>query len=348
MSANLLIVAPGLATTVQDEGRRGWQRFGVPVSGALDPVALAAANIVAGNAPTTAGLECLYQGPVFEVAADSVRLAVAGAGAALEIVDEPARRIPALESVSLSRGQRVRVAIAGPAISAYLAICGGIDVPLVAGSRSTYVRAGLGGLHGRALVAGDRVPLLLTQAPSGPDQSLADADIDLAPARIVRIVPGPQWERFTAAAHATLTSATYAVLPASDRMGLRLDGPRLEHTAGADIVSDAIPPGAIQVPGDGRPIVMLADRQTTGGYTKIATVISADLPALGRIGPGAELVFRTLEVAEAEAIRRAQDARIASWHHRLTPVRSAADPGHLMTANLVSGVVDAAGEPDVR
>ena len=340
----LRVVTPGLNTTVQDLGRSGWQRFGVPVSGALDRVALAAANIVVGNEPGAAALECLYQGPLLEVMADSVRLAVAGAGAALEIAEAGdggvPRRVPACESVTVERGARVRGVIAAPSMSAYLAVAGGIAVPVVMGSRSTLVRAGLGGHRGRALRAGDELPL--AQAQAGTRAEMRLPLVDLSPARLVRVVLGPQDDRFTQQALATLTAAAFTVEPASDRMGLRLAGPPLTHTRGPDIISDAIAPGAIQVPGSGQPIIMLADRQTTGGYTKIATVISADLPALGRVGPGAQLRFSAVSVAEAEALRRALDAEIAGWPHRLEPA-SHLDPARLYDRNLISGVVDADG-----
>ncbi len=337
----LRVIAPGLSTTIQDRGRPGFQRYGVPVCGALDPLALAAANIVAGNAPSEAALECLYQGCELEAAAQSVRLAVAGAGAALEIVagGEVVRRVQALESVTTRWGERVRVRIAGPSISACLAVEGGIAVPAVLGSRSTFVRARLGGLDGRVLRTGDLLPLARAEASDRDEMRLPD--VDLAPAEGIRVVLGPQADRFTAAAIETLTSSVYTVRPASDRMGLRLDGPRLAHTRGADIVSDGIAPGTIQVPGDGLPIVMLADRQTTGGYTKIATVISADLPALGRVGPRAELRFQVVDVDAAEAAARAVAAEIAGWAGRLATAGDLAERlARLHHVNLISGVID--------
>lgn len=344
MSGALIVIAAGLSTTVQDEGRFGAQRFGVPVSGALDRVALAAANMVVGNLPGDAGLECLYQGPTLEVAVERIRAAVGGAGAMLEIEGAGGRRVAACESVTLTAGQRVRVLLSGRGISAYLAVAGGIAVPMVLGSRSTYVRAGIGGFEGRALRAGDRLPIAATSAATGGETRLDG--IDLAPAQVVHVVPGPQADRFTVRAHETLLQSVYTVQPASDRMGLRLEGERLEHVAGADIVSDAIAPGSIQVPGDGRPIIMLADRQTTGGYTKIATVCSADLPALGRVGPGAQLRFRAITAAEAEERRRALDRSMAAWPQLVRPIATTANDGSLMSANLVSGVVNAAGDPD--
>jgi biotin-dependent carboxylase-like uncharacterized protein len=342
--ATLIVASPGLATTMQDIGRPGWQRFGVPVSGALDRLALAAANIVAGNPPGTAALECLYTGCVLVAAGATVRCAVAGAGARLEITpaaDTAVRHVPALESVTLQRGDRVSVRISGPSITAYLAVEGGFDIAPVMASRSTYTRARLGGFSGRKLQTGDHLPL--GQANADTRAELRLPGIDLSPRENFRVVLGPQDDHFTPAAIAMLRAATYTVTTAADRMGLRLDGPVLEHVAGADIVSDAIPPGAIQVPGDGQPIIMLADRQTTGGYTKIATVVSADLPALGRIGPGARLRFEIIDVESAEQAARALATEIARWPHQLEPCKpSVAELQQaLMRNNLVSGVHDA-------
>lgn len=340
----LRVILPGLSTTVQDRGRFGWQRFGVPVSGALDMAGLAAANIVCGNGPGEAALECLYQGCEVAVEAQSVR--VAAAGASLEVLDEGGEcvvcRAAALVSVTALRGERVRVRLAGPGISAYLAVEGGFAVTPVLGANSTYVRAALGGFSGRALCAGDRLGIVREAASARGELRLSD--VELRPAREVRVVPGPQDDHFTEDALAILTGAAYVVQAASDRMGLRLAGPKLAHRNSADIVSDGIPPGAIQVPGDGLPIIMLADRQTTGGYTKIATVISADLPGLGRVGPGAELKFRAVCVEEAEGLAREFAAEIAGWPARL--VDGAGLEGRLATlyeANLISGVVDGGG-----
>lgn len=338
----LVVVGPGLSTTVQDRGRAGWQRFGVPVSGALDLDALAAANVVAGNASGVAALECLYSGCEVEAVADSVRLAVAGAGASLEIVGGDGAvlaRVDELVSVVVFRGQRARLKMAGPSISAYLAVEGGLALPPALGSVSTFVRAGLGGLGGRRLAAGDALPLGIVAASVRCEQRLAD--VALSPATVVRVVLGPQDDHFTAAALARLSGEAFTVRAASDRMGLRLGGAKLEHLRGADIVSDGIAPGSIQVPGDGLPIIMLADRQTTGGYTKIATVISADLPALGRVGPGAELRFAVVEVEAAEALAQLRAVEIASWVDRLVEAGSVADRlARLYEVNLISGVVD--------
>lgn len=341
--AELNVIVPGLSTTVQDAGRVGYQRQGVPVSGAIDRVALAAANTVVGNPPAAAALEMLYQGATLEAASGRARIAAAGAGVVLEITrrEGGVEKVAGLTSATLESGDRVRVVMPGPGIAAYLAVAGGVDVPAVMGSRSTYVRAGIGGYQGRALKAGDRVALTAASAGDGPERMLSG--VDLAPARTARIVPGPQDDYFTVEALAVMTSALYRVAPASDRMGLRLDGPKLPHAKGYNIVSDGIAPGAIQVPGDGLPIVLMADRQTTGGYPKIATIASADLPAVGRLGPGSMLGFRLVTLAEAEELRRAQAAEIASWRSRVREAGGGGviDEARLAAENLISGAVDA-------
>jgi biotin-dependent carboxylase-like uncharacterized protein len=335
MSGHLRVAAPGLATTVQDLGRRGYQRLGIPVSGALDPAALALANLAVGNAAGTAALECLYQGPTLLVAADEVRVAVAGPGGALDVeINGERQRVPSGQSVTLPHGATLRVVLLPPAISAVLAIAGGIAVPAVMGSRSTYARAKLGGFEGRALQAGDLLPLA-SVASAGPDQCI---DAKLLYPGTVRVMLGPQDDYFSAVAVAAFLSTPYTITAASDRMGHRLNGAKLGGSKGFNITSDSIAPGSIQVPGDGQPIILLADRQTTGGYPKIATVISVDIPALGRVGPGTVLRFSRVTVAEAEACARAAAAEQASW--RLIPIgRGGIDEARLHDANLISGVV---------
>ncbi len=341
MSALLKVIAPGLQTTVQDLGRVGHQRLGIPVSGALDTTALRAANIVAGNAPGTAGLEMAMAGPTLEVMADSVRVAVAGGTTELQITtgDGETRRVPPLQSIRLVRGERVRIGgIAGSAV-AYLAIEGGLELPPFLGSLSTYVRGGFGGLEGRALREGDLLPLAAPGAPERPDVRLGG--LPLLPLSRVRVVLGPQHEDFTAEALERLVATDYTVTREADRMGLRLDGAKLDHVKGHNIVSDGIAPGAIQVPGNGLPIVLLADRQSSGGYPKIATVASADLPGLGRVSPGAKLRFEVVPVAAAEAARRELEGLIAGLGARLEAVGGGEmDTAKLMSHNLISGVVD--------
>ncbi|MCB1549677.1 MAG: biotin-dependent carboxyltransferase family protein [Hyphomicrobiaceae bacterium] len=345
MTPGLRVISPGMQTTIQDLGRIGYQRFGVPVSGALDTVALRAANALAGNSSDAAALEALYQGPVLEVLAESIRVAVVGIGAGLEIAGEPARRVPALRSVRLERGARVRVLVGSGALGAVLAVEGGIAIEPVLGSRATYVRAAIGGLDGRPLAAGDT--LSVRQERAGDTADIMLATLDLPVAREVRVVLGPQDDYFTPEAIADFLGTTWRVSAQADRMGLRLEGPRLAHAKGYNIVSDGIAPGAIQVPGNGQPIVLLADRQTSGGYPKIATVASADLPALGRVLPGAEISFRAIDVETAEAARCALESELAALPSACIPVGAEIRPpdtARLLESNLVSGVVDAAAD----
>jgi biotin-dependent carboxylase-like uncharacterized protein len=343
MTPALRVVAPGLLSTIQDTGRVGYQRLGITVSGALDPLCLRAANLLAGNAPGVGALEIAYQGPTLRVEADSVRVAFAGGNASIDISDGEngsGRRVP-WHSVTLRKGEVIRIgALSGSAVG-YLAVEGGFDIALALGSQSTLVRAGLGGLNGRPLQAGDVLPLRHAAAEERAELMLPP--LDLTPPKRFRIVFGPQDDYFTEKGKKTLLESTYIVSPASDRMGMRLSGPPLEHAKGYNIVSDGIAPGAIQVPGNGAPIILLADRQTTGGYPKIATVISADIPALGRLTPGAHVAFEAVDIRAAEAAHRQFRAELDGLAERIGPVRSTPqiDEAKLLAANLVSGMIDA-------
>ena len=349
MTAALRVIAPGLMTTLQDLGRRGYQHLGVPVSGALDPVCLQAANLLAGNEPGMGALEIAYQGPTLAIEADSVRIAAAGGQAAIDILGPDGgagQRLAPFESARLTRGQTLRIgALSGSAIL-YLAVEGGFAVAPVMGSQSTLTRGGIGGFEGRALQAGDILPLRQAAAPEREEVMLPP--LDLRPPARVRVVLGPQDDHFTQAGLATLLASPYTISRASDRMGMRLEGPTLEHSAkGYNIVSDGIAPGSIQVPGNGLPIVLLADRQTTGGYPKVATVISADLPALGRMTPGAKIAFAAVDIETAEAAARALAGEIADLPARMVPVarKQAIDVDKLLGENLISGAVDARADP---
>jgi biotin-dependent carboxylase-like uncharacterized protein len=341
MSAGLKVLAPGLHTTVQDLGRAGYQAIGVPVSGALDGVNLRLANALAGNPPGAPALEILISGPVFEVAADTVRVALAGPGASLAVGAERAR-VDTGQSVTLPRGEAIEVVAGRQSACCYLAVEGGIAAPLVLGSASTYVRAAIGGLDGRALRKGDLVPLGMARASDRSELRLSSP----APAtggQPIRVVLGPQQEYFTEEAITALLDGEFRISQSADRMGMRLDGPLLQHRHGWDIISDAIMTGAIQVPGSGQPILLLADHQTTGGYPKIATVISADLPVVGRRRPGDTLRFVAVTVEVAEALCRDSERQLTEMLTRVEPVpdRPSIDLGSLYDANLISGVVSA-------
>lgn len=342
MVAALEVLAPGLHSTVQDFGRFGFQDLGVPVAGALDPVGLRLANALVGNRPGEAGLELSYLGPTVKVAAASARIAVAGpVRLALTPADGEARMLDPDRAHTLHQGDVLAIgAVAGAAV-AYLAVAGGFDLAPVLGSLATYVRAGLGPLGGKPLAAGMVLPLRLDAAPTGPDLALAEPfEYGLGP---IRVVPGPQADAFTDEAMATFLAADYTVSKEADRMGLRLDGPVLAHRGKADIVSDGLVSGCIQVPGNGAPIILLADHQTAGGYAKIATVISADLPRLGRAVPGTKLRFKAVSVAEAEQARRALEREVKRCIEGLRDagIGAGIDLAALYGNDLVSGMIDA-------
>jgi len=331
VTAWLRVLVPGPLTTIQDGGRRGWLRFGVPGSGALDPCALAAANLLVGNAGDAGALELTLAGGTF-AAEGALRIALCGADMDLTIDGAPAARD---RSHTLAPGAVVSIGTARSGARAYLAAGGGFAVPPAFGSVATHLRSGIGGFGGRALRTGDVLPVT-GPVPSGPELRLAEAPPPLPPR--VRVVLGPQDDYFTPTALALLSESAFTITAQSDRMGYRLAGPALEHAKGFNIVSDGIAPGSIQVPGSGQPIILLADRQTTGGYPKIATAISADLPALGRMRPGDTVRFEPVTIEAAAAARRA----LLDWFEALPRhiVRVGPDTEHLLSANLISGVTD--------
>jgi biotin-dependent carboxylase-like uncharacterized protein len=333
----LVIRSAGPATSLQDAGRFGWQRFGVGPAGAADRLSLALANILVGNPPGVAAIEFALAGGCVEVAGGSVRVAVAGAESALKI---DGRLVAPLMSATVHEGQKIELAPARSGVFFYLAVAGGFRLLPTLGSLALHHRTGIGGLEGRPLRAGDRLPLTLSEA-SGPDLTLPGPV--LVQEGPIRIVLGPQDDHFTPAGIATLLGSEYTVSEQADRMGMRLSGPIIEHSAkGFNIVSDGIPTGAMQVPGNGQPLILLADRQTTGGYPKIATVISWDLPRLAQLRPGARLRFAAVERAEAVRIARAADAEFRTAVAKVRPAGLAGlDSSELLAVNLVDGVVDA-------
>lgn len=348
MSRAVVEVTTGSAgCTVQDGGRFGHRHQGIPLAGWLDRPLAQAANALAGNPPEAACLELRGPGPALRVVDGPVRLALAGRVAATLLrADGRPEPLPPWTSATLQPGDALRLG-AVPGGCAYLALHGGVQVAPVLGSRSTYVRAALGGLHGGPLRAGDRLPCsrwtdprpLQRQAPRPwvPDEGP------------LRVLMGPQADHFTEAALARLLDSDWQATAAQDRMGLRLAGPPLAHrsAAAADIVSDGVAPGAIQVPAGGQPIVLLADGQTVGGYPKIATVVTADLPRLAQAAPGTRLRFQAVDAAAAHAALAALRQRWRDWAatlcDRLPP--GALDEAALYAGNLISGMVDAHAAP---
>jgi antagonist of KipI len=316
MSAELCIIRPGALTTVQDLGRWGAQSQGVPVAGAMDPVSHRIANALVGNDAGSATLEVTLIGP--EVEFQDAR-AVAVAGAEFDLLLD-GRRVPP-GALEVRAGSRLRFASRRRGARAYLSVAGGIGVPPVLGSRATHLVSRMGGFNGRALAAGDRLPLgeRPIRQPARVSGALPSfASLADGQAR-VRVMPGPQHDRFADEALDILQSATYRIANDSDRMGFRLEGPRLPLKHRADIISDATPFGVLQVPESGQPLLLMADRQTTGGYPKLATVITADVGVAGQLGPGDGIAFSVCSRQEAIAALIAQERALMALERAAAP-----------------------------
>ena len=307
----------GLQTTVQDAGRLDWTHLGVPVSGAADVASLVNANVLIGNDPNDAALEITVLGPRL-VVREAGTVAIAGSDLGAKVDGRP---IAVGHALRLGVGEVIAFEGAPPdgaGIRAYLAIAGGIDVPIVLGSRSTCLPGGFGGFEGRPLRAGDTItshPSTLeapptTSAwaiPAAPPSPSEDPTGGGATIAVLRVVAGPS------PGLEALVAGTWHVSASADRVGVRLDGPRLPDGIGGEDVTRGVPRGAVQVPTDGYPIILSADHQTTGGYRVAAVVVAADLPVLGQLGPGMAVRFAPVSLAEADqAMRGRRDALIAA------------------------------------
>lgn len=296
------VIKPGLMTTVQDNGRWGYQAFGMPVAGAMDNVAFKVGNMLLGNDENQAALEFTMMGGEYEFDQDCF-VAITGADMSATLDGQPVANWSAFP---VQAGSVLSFAFAVSGCRAYLAVRGGIDVPIVLGSRSTHTRSKVGGLEGRALKVGDTLNILPSDLSKCKAQVLPTQLIPEIPGTIkLRILLGPQDEDFTAIGIETLFSTEYKITNEADRMGYRLEGSVVEHATKPDIVSDALCQGAVQIPGHGMPIIMMADRQTTGGYTKIGTVISPDLRLLAQAKPGDMVSFVQVDDATGVAALQA-------------------------------------------
>jgi len=337
----LKVRACGPATSIQDQGRTGWQRYGIARSGAADPLALATANALVGNAPGEAAIELALLGATLEAVASPVRLALAGAVMPLSI---DGVRIADHTSFVLEQGATLTIGAARKGVFAILAIAGGLDIADELGSKSLHARARLGGWRGRPLAMGDEVPLRVAATASIVERTIETVELD-SPLPF-RAVLGPQDDHFTRDGLNTFLSAEYRVSAEADRMAYRLSGPRIEHSKGFNIVSDGVVPGSVQVPGTGEPIVLLPDCQTTGGYPKIATVIAPDLRLLAHCRPGASLKFAAIGNEEARAAALDHARKCAQIHDRIRLVRSGVpDAAALLEMNL-AGAALSADDPD--
>ena len=289
---SIKVINPGAMTTIQDKGRLGYQSKGVRACGVMDAQAYSDAVALAGGKDGDAVLEMTLFGGTYIFEDDSC-FAITGANMMPVLNGKPC---PMDSRVMAKAGDKLSLGFAAKGCRAYLAVCGGIDVPEVMGSRSTDVKCSIGGMNGRALKAGDVIPVGKSETVPGPCKSLEGRTF---PDEIViRAIPGPQDDMFTAKGLETFFGTPYKVSENSDRMGYRLSGEKVESINGTDIISDGIVFGSVQITAEGLPIILMADRQTTGGYAKIATVISADLPLLAQARPGNTVRFKKISIED--------------------------------------------------
>ncbi|ARN22766.1 biotin-dependent carboxyltransferase family protein [Piscinibacter gummiphilus] len=317
------VLKPGAQTQLQDLGRWGHQRFGVPVGGAIDTWSHQVANLLAGNGGDEATLEIVLMGPSLRFEA-ATWIAICGGDLSPRIGTEP---VPLHQRVWVAAGTQLDFGKRVDGLRTCIAVRGGFDVAPVMGSRSTFVRGGFGGFEGRALRKGD----VLDTGDTGtaPPDGVADRAFAVVPVpgleagrqvpsadpgavTVVRVVPGEHWDGFTAEAQSLFPQATYRVSPQSDRMGYRLEGPALARQAPGELISEGVTFGTVQVPPDGQPIVLMAERQSAGGYPKIAHVASVDLPLLSQLAPSQSLRFEPVTLEHAQDLYLERETRLAA------------------------------------
>ena len=331
MSAALNIIAAGPGVTLQDAGRRGYLRYGVTGAGPMDALAMQTANLAVGAAMGATAIEISIGG--IEVTAEGAVLPIAIAGGNFD-VSLDGQRLPSAVRLTLAPGARLRIRPGADGAWCYLAVGGRIDVPPMLGSNATHTRSALGGIDGRALRTGDVLPVRDVIAPESGAAVLVAPWLERSDEPI-RVILGPQDDYFSKAQIEALTRDPWTISNRSDRMAYFLDGGSIAPQNGLGIVSDGIVMGAIQVLGDGRPMVLMADRQVTGGYPKIATVIGPDLGRLAQQRPGSMVRFAVTTIEEAVG------ARVSlMWAGGIeaTPLVRAPNAEALLGANLISGV----------
>jgi antagonist of KipI len=305
------VKSPGALTAIQDLGRIGYGQYGIPVSGAMDRFSFVAANVLVGNDPGNAGLEITLCRLKLEILR-TVRVAITGGDMTPMLDSYPVSMWRTLE---LPAGSTLLFKNIHRGARAYLAVEGGVDAPLVLGGRSTHQKA----LIGKPLQKGEIIRTLPAQRPAS-FWRLPQAWIPIILEETeIRVLMGPQDDYFTPKGLGTFLKETYTITTESDRQGYRLQGPPIEHVSEADIISDPILPGAIQVPGNGQPIIMMTDGQTTGGYTKIACVTRPDIDLLAQMLPGAKVRFKRISIEEAHRNLHAYTEAISSLGKALIP-----------------------------
>jgi biotin-dependent carboxylase-like uncharacterized protein len=311
---SLIVTSIGPASSVQDGGRHGAQRYGLTPSGAMDQLALAAANALVGNAPLAAGIEIGPFAAAFTARDGAVRVALTGASRSAEIAG---RGVTFDSSVTIADGQTLTLGFARGGAFSYLAIEGGIAGEPMFGSLAVNARAGLGSPYPRPLQAGDAFEV--QTASGGPERRIELPPPAKGP---IRVVLGPQDDEFSEDMKALFLQSAWKISATSDRMGYRLDGPVIRHLSGHNIVSDGTVDGSIQVPGNGAPIVLMRDRGTSGGYPKIATVISADFGRFAQIPAGTGFHFRAVAMMEAQAEAKAFAKQLAGLPDRVSAIEN--------------------------
>ncbi|MBL8833454.1 MAG: biotin-dependent carboxyltransferase family protein [Rhodospirillales bacterium] len=331
----LAVDEAGPATSVQDAGRFGALRYGLSSAGAMDRYALAAANVLVGQNAGAAAIEIGPFAARFAARAGAVRVALYGADRAATVGDRPVRLA---RSFVLQPGETLALRAARGGTFTYLAVEGGIAGTPSFGSMSVHARAGLGSPIARALAAGDALDVGTTRTERG-EMQIAVVPFDGGP---IRVVLGPQDDYFSPDEIAAFLAAEWRIAPASDRMGFRLDGPPISAARGNNIVSDGIANGQIQIPGGGQPLVLLADRGTTGGYPKIAGIVTADLGRFAQIQPGKPFRFQSVGIDAARRLTCDWRMALDGLAGRVVPLRGAEPSSEaLLAANLAGGAVSA-------
>lgn len=337
MSAALRILSAGPGVTLQDSGRFGYFRFGVTAAGPMDRLAYRTANAAVGAPPGATAVEVSLGG--LELTAEGQPVSIGVAGGAFKVTVD-GRELPPAVLVRLEPGARLAIRAGAAGAWCYLAVRGSIDVPPVLGSTSTHTRSSLGGLAGRGLSAGDVLPVKAGRA-AGPEMSEIVAPWLERPGEVIRVTSGPQDDYFAPDQIEAFLRGPWRVSARADRMGYLLEGPQLTHAKGFNIVSDGIAIGAIQVPGEGRPIVLMADRQPTGGYPKIANVIGPDIGRLAQLRPGDCFRFESVSIDQAVAAVRAEAASLTPPIALRPLVRTQFPSEFLLGLNLIDGIADA-------
>jgi biotin-dependent carboxylase-like uncharacterized protein len=333
VTAGLRILERGLSTTLQDAGRYGFLRYGVSPAGPCDSLLHAIANRLAGNEVATATLEFTLKGDKYKVEAESVRFAVAG-DAAVEI---DGQRVPCWRSYTLYNGQVISVGAVTEGVRGYVAVAGGFDLAPQLGSLSIHVRSGIGPLGGTAIDTDGFIPIKFDSAPQDSEQEFDSCILSDQPKEL-RVVLGPQDQYFSPEDITRFLDTPFLVTEKCDRMGYQLRGPKIDYRQDQPLISEGIALGSIQVPGDGLFIVSLLDRQTVGGYPKIATVISADIRRISQARPGTQFRFHAIDIVKAHEIGRAYAGLIRGLDAHLRSPDATINSEALHTKNLISGI----------